>query len=193
LIDNWSEEVDRLDSVKKKRKDNSSASDAGLPFKSINLLAAHLGDSNAFADEEVSSEPSSLSNTEDDVEGGFFKDIMRYKQDASFSDAKVSSMQNMLNVSVVMTKEMEQEYKRMSRMKSRQSIVVTSANESKALSSRLGTMTPHGHTPMDFSRVNPRFHQTALSPHPGSESSRRRFSISSGSRRSISGQSSPKG
>jgi hypothetical protein len=169
LIDNWSDEVDRLDSVRKKRKD-SSASDAGLPFKSINLLAAHLGDSNPFADEGVSSEPSSLSNTEEDEEGGFFNDIMRYKQDASFNDTKVSSMQNMLHISEVITKEMEQEYRRKSRMKSRQS----SANESKVLAARLGVMMTHGHNPKDFSQINPRSHQASLSPPPDPGSSRRR-------------------
>lgn len=131
-IRNWAEEMDRLDSVKKKKKDNSS-SEVDMQFKSINLLADRLGDTNAFAMDCFSSPPSSCSNTGRDIQSEieFFRDIMKCKDDLSFTNSKVRHRQNLLNISEIITKEMEQETRRKSRIKSRKSGLANSSNESK--------------------------------------------------------------
>jgi hypothetical protein len=121
----WEEEVERLDAVRKKKKDNST-SEVDMQFKSINLLAEHLGESNVFAQEEISSPGSSFTSSEDDQESEFFKDIMKIKGAVEHQDSK---RQNLHPIAGVVTKEMELESKRVVRNKSRQSVM--SANESK--------------------------------------------------------------
>jgi hypothetical protein len=127
---NMAEELDRLESVKKKKKDLNT-SEMDMQFKSINFLADRLGDSNPFA-LEGSSPASSCSDSDlmpDETE--FFKDIMKVKADISFSNSLVRARQNLYSITDVVTKEMEQESKRKSRFKS-QATIDSKANSSKA-------------------------------------------------------------
>lgn len=128
-----------------------------MQYKAINLIADRLGESNAFAMEECSSLPSSLSGSEDLSEPEFFKDIKKYKDDLSFSDSRVTCKQNLLNVSEVITKEMELD-KRKAKSRTRISIAVSPANDSKASHSRASSVTP-GQSPFPgkSTELKPRF------------------------------------
>jgi hypothetical protein len=123
------EELDRLESVKKKKKDLCT-SDMDMQIKSINFLADRLGDSNAFAIEGSSSASSCTESNLLTDEREFFKDIMKVKEGISFSNSLVRARQNLYNISGVVTKEMEQESRRKSRFKS-QATIDSKANSSK--------------------------------------------------------------
>lgn len=170
--------MDRLESVKKKKKDNST-SDVDMQFKSINLLADRLGEDNAFANEEFSSEPSSFSGPDQALsDNEFFKDIMKYKDDMHFNDSKVRPIQNLYNISNILSKEMEFESRHKSRAKSRMSVAVNSVSDSKMnLSKQSSLLAFHAPTtPIQSSNLKPK--SNFPSPIPKTGSGMHRKSIS---------------
>jgi hypothetical protein len=129
-IDNWEQELLRLEAIKRK-KDTIGPDTAEMQVKTVNMLAERLGGLNVFAQEDISSVGSSVSDSGNEDDMGFFKDIMHIKGEVSFHSTKVKPTQNLHNVPEIVTKEMAHETKLMNRAKAINSSNLNSANGSK--------------------------------------------------------------
>lgn len=148
-IDNWEQELLRLETIKRK-KEATGPDVAEMQVKTVNMLAERLGDSNVFAQEDISSIGSSVSDSDHEDDLGFFKDIMHIKGEVSFHSTKVKPTQNLHYVPEIVTKEMAHETKLMNRAKAINSSNINSVNGSK-----LGSPYRTDHDILSDFRLNP--------------------------------------